>query len=265
MTTRLLSTVSCAAIATALFYVSAVPAIAQDAACAPVSAVDTAPPPLPTYDQPPVPGPGYMWSPGNWSWDEDRGDYYWVPGTWVQPPRVGLLWTPGYWGAFGGGFIFHQGYWGERVGFYGGINYGFGYGGSGYEGGRWDHGNFFYNRTVNNLQGAQITNVYEKNVTINQTTVNNVSYNGGRGGIEVRPTPAERAVANEQHFAPTPLQRKQVETASQDPSLFKRANNGVPAVAATARPGELKGPGVVHARPAGEAVPATAEIGRAHV
>ncbi|HAR26892.1 MAG TPA: colicin transporter, partial [Bradyrhizobium sp.] len=103
MTTRLLSTVSCAAIATALFYVSAVPAIAQDAACAPVSAVDTAPPPLPTYDQPPVPGPGYMWSPGNWSWDEDRGDYYWVPGTWVQPPRVGLLWTPGYWGAFGGG------------------------------------------------------------------------------------------------------------------------------------------------------------------
>ncbi|HAR26890.1 MAG TPA: hypothetical protein DCS46_21345, partial [Bradyrhizobium sp.] len=78
------------------------------------------------------------------------------------------------------------------------------------------------------------------------------------GGIEVRPTPAERAVANEQHFAPTPLQRKQVETASQDPSLFKRANNGVPAVAATARPGELKGPGVVHARPAGEAVPATA-------
>ncbi|MEX7109604.1 hypothetical protein AB2D30_33775, partial [Pseudomonas aeruginosa] len=84
-----------------------------------------------------------------------------------------------------------------------------------------DHGNFFYNRTVNNLQGAQITNVYEKNVTINQTTVNNVSYNGGRGGIEVRPTPAERAVANEQHFAPTPLQRKQVETASQDPSLFK--------------------------------------------
>ena len=104
-----------------------------------------------------MPGPGYLWSPGNWSWDEERADYYWVPGTWVEPPRPGLLWTPGYWGAFAGGFIFHPGYWGDRVGFYGGINYGFGYGGVGYEGGRWDHGQFFYNRTVNNLQGRKKT------------------------------------------------------------------------------------------------------------
>ena len=248
-------TVSCAAMATALVCTTVLPALAQEAACAPVDAVETAPPPLPTYDQPPVPGPGYLWSPGNWSWDEERADYYWVPGTWVEPPRPGLLWTPGYWGAFAGGFIFHPGYWGDRVGFYGGINYGFGYGGVGYEGGRWDHGQFFYNRTVNNLQGARITNVYEKNVTINQT-INNVSYNGGKGGIEVRPTAEDRTIAKEQHFAPTPLQRKQVETASQDPSLFKRANNGVPAVGATARPGELKGPGVVNARPAGEVAPA---------
>ena len=248
-------TVSCAAMATALVCTTVLPALAQEAACAPVDAVETAPPPLPTYDQPPVPGPGYLWSPGNWSWDEERADYYWVPGTWVEPPRPGLLWTPGYWGAFAGGFIFHPGYWGDRVGFYGGINYGFGYGGVGYEGGRWDHGQFYYNRTVNNLQGARITNVYEKNVTINQT-ISNVSYNGGKGGIEVRPTAEDRTIAKEQHFAPTPLQRKQVETASQDPSLFKRANNGVPAVGATARPGELKGPGVVNARPAGEVAPA---------
>jgi len=248
-------TVSCAAMATALVCTTVLPALAQEAACAPVDAVEIAPPPLPTYDQPPVPGPGYLWSPGNWSWDEERADYYWVPGTWVEPPRPGLLWTPGYWGAFAGGFIFHPGYWGDRVGFYGGINYGFGYGGVGYEGGRWDHGQFFYNRSVNNLQGARITNVYEKNVTINQT-INNVSYNGGKGGIEVRPTAEDRAIAKDQHFAPTPLQRKQVETASQDPSLFKRANNGVPAIGATARPGELKGPGVVNTRPAGEVAPA---------
>jgi hypothetical protein len=258
MTVRLPSPVSRATIAVVLFGAAcavSVPAVAQDAACAPVNAVETAPPPLPTYDQPPLPGPGYLWSPGYWSWDEDQGDYYWVPGTWVEPPRAGLLWTPGYWGGFAGGYIFHPGYWGDRVGFYGGINYGFGYGGAGYEGGRWDHGAFFYNRTVNNLQGARITNVYEKNVTVNQT-INNVSYNGGKGGIEVRPTAADRTIAKEQHFAPTPLQRKQVETASQDPSLFKRTNNGVPAVGATARPGELKGPGVVRARPAGEVVPA---------
>jgi hypothetical protein len=67
----------------ALFCGTAVPAAAQEAACAPVDAVETAPPPLPTYDQPPVPGPGYLWSPGNWSWDEERADYYWcqAPGS----------------------------------------------------------------------------------------------------------------------------------------------------------------------------------------
>jgi len=80
-------TVSCAAMATALVCTTVLPALAQEAACAPVDAVETAPPPLPTYDQPPVPGPGYLWSPGNWSWDEERADYYWVPGTWVEPPH----------------------------------------------------------------------------------------------------------------------------------------------------------------------------------
>ena len=83
-------TVSCAAMAMALVCTTVLPALAQEVACAPVDAVETAPPPLPTYDQPPVPGPGYLWSPGNWSWDEERADYYWVPGTWVEPPRPGL-------------------------------------------------------------------------------------------------------------------------------------------------------------------------------
>jgi len=36
-----------------------------------------------------------------------------------------------------GGFFFNDGYWGPEVGFYGGINYGFGYFGEGYGGGRW--------------------------------------------------------------------------------------------------------------------------------
>jgi hypothetical protein len=114
---------------------------------------------------------------------------------------------------------------------------------------------FSYNRAVSNLQGATIRNVYEKNVVINQT-INNISYNGGRGGTEARPTTADRAIAKEQHFAPTPLQCKHVEAASQDPNLFKKANGGVPAVGATARPGDLRGPNVVRARPAGEVVPA---------
>ncbi|SRR6266566_2798723 len=38
------------------------------------------PPALPVYDQPLCPGDGYLWAPGYWAWDDDDGDYYWVPG-----------------------------------------------------------------------------------------------------------------------------------------------------------------------------------------
>ena len=92
--------------------------------------VGIAPPVIPIYEQPYAPGLGYIWTPGYWDY-ADVG-YYWVPGIWVRPPRVGLLWTPGYWGFGGGRYSFNNGYWGSSVGFYGGINYGFGYVGSGY-------------------------------------------------------------------------------------------------------------------------------------
>jgi hypothetical protein len=49
------------------------------------------PPELPVYEQPPI-----IWAPGYWG--GGPSGYFWVPGTWVQPPAVGLLWTPGYWG-----------------------------------------------------------------------------------------------------------------------------------------------------------------------
>ena len=55
------------------------------------------PPALPVYVQPPCPGDGLLWTPGYWAYDPDFGDYYWVPGTWVEPPEIGYLWTPGYW------------------------------------------------------------------------------------------------------------------------------------------------------------------------
>ena len=99
---------------------------------------------MPEYDQPPIPGPDYMWTPGYWSWN--NVEYYWVPGTVDLPPQPGLLWTPGYWGFANGAYIFHRGYWGPHVGFYGGVAYGFGYTGVGFEGGRWDKGAFYYNR-----------------------------------------------------------------------------------------------------------------------
>ncbi len=83
-----------------------------------------------------------MWTPGYWAYDYDEGDYYWVPGTWVAAPEVGVLWTTGYWAWRRDGFFFNEGYWGPHVGFYGGISYGYGYFGEGYEGGRWDNGRF---------------------------------------------------------------------------------------------------------------------------
>jgi hypothetical protein len=117
----------------------------------------------------------------------------------VLPPAVGVLWTPGYWGWGAGGFIFHAGYWGPTVGFYGGINYGFGYTGVGYAGGYWSNGSLYYNRAVNNISNTQITNVYNRDVTVSRAT--NISYNGGAGGTAAPPTPAELAAEREHRIA----------------------------------------------------------------
>jgi len=208
------------------------------------------PPALPVYEQPLCPGDGYLWTPGYWAYDYDQGDYYWVPGTWVMAPEIGYLWTPGFWAWSGEGFIFHEGYWGPQVGFYGGINYGYGYFGNGYEGGRWDHDRFYYNRSVNNANVTNIHNVYNTTV-INQTTVNRVSYNGGNGGIDARPTPAQEAAARERHLPPVAAQTQQVQAARTNPQQRASVNRGKPAVAATPRPGALNDRGVVQAREAG--------------
>ncbi|MGD0956204.1 MAG: YXWGXW repeat-containing protein [Candidatus Acidiferrales bacterium] len=116
------------------------------------------PPALPVYDQPLCPGPNLMWTPGYWAYGPDG--YYWVPGTWVEAPAVGLLWTPGYWGWGGGVYIWHGGYWGPHVGFYGGINYGFGYGGVGFYGGAWRNGAFAYNTAVMHVNTTYVHNTY---------------------------------------------------------------------------------------------------------
>src|SRR6516162_3367236 len=209
-------------------------------------AVDIAPPPLPVYDQPPIPAPGYIWTPGYLTWDDDTG-YYWVPGTWVLPPEPELLWTPGYWGWNDGIYAFHEGYWGPEVGFYGGVSYGFGYTGEGYEGGYWRGGTFFYNRTVNNISNVQITNIYNKTVVVNNVT--NVSYNRGAGGTTAQETPQQIAAANQQHVPPTPQQTQHMQMAAKDPALSLNNNQGHPTVAATTHAAQLNGAGVVAAHP----------------
>src|ERR1700677_3926566 len=148
------------------------------------------PPPLPDYPQPPCPEDGWLWTPGYWAYS--TGGYYWVPGTWVAPPAVGLLWTPGYWGFVGGVYRFNAGYWGPHVGFYGGVNYGFGYGGVGFGGGLWVGGHFSYNTAVVNVNTTVIHNTYVNKTVIHNTTVNRVSFNGP-GGVTARATPGELA------------------------------------------------------------------------
>src|SRR5271169_2656230 len=105
-----------------------------------------APPELVAYSQPVCPQGGYLWTPGYWAYGDEG--YFWVPGTWVEPPTVGMLWTPGYWGWGGNAYAWNEGYWSPSVGFYGGVDYGYGYGGSGYEGGYWTNNEFSYNRSV---------------------------------------------------------------------------------------------------------------------
>jgi len=190
-----------------------------------------APPELPVYEQPMCPGDGYIWTPGYWAWDSE---YYWVPGTWVMAPEVGFFWTPGYWGWGGDGFIFNEGYWGSSVGFYGGIDYGFGYFGNGYEGGRWENGHFFYNTSLNNVDAHNIHNVY--NTRVNEGAVNHVSYNGGNGGINARATAQEEAAAHGKHTGPVAAQPQHAWAARNNPQQKFSANHGTPAVVATPRP-----------------------------
>jgi hypothetical protein len=212
-------------------------------------AITIGPPPLPVYEQPLCPGDGYLWTPGYWSYDYDVNDYYWVPGTWVMAPEPGFLWTPAYWGWGGDGFVFYDGYWGPHVGFYGGINYGFGYFGEGYEGGRWDNGRFFYNRSVNNVNSNEIHNVY--NTTINNTAVNHVSYNGGNGGISASPRPEDEAAGRERHIPPVAAQTQHAQAARANPQQRASASMGKPGVAATPRPGDFNDRGAVPAKEAG--------------
>lgn len=201
------------------------------------------PPPLPVYPQPFAPGPGYIWTPGYWAWAPDG--YYWVPGTWVMAPAVGLLWTPGYWGWRDGMYWWRAGYWGPTVGYYGGINYGYGYVGVGYAGGYWRSGTFYYNRAVSNVNVTYIHNTYNEAVVHNDVTVNRVSYNGGSGGTRLQPTAEQEAYAQERHTEATEAQVRQQRVAMSNPQQRFTANQGRPQVAATARAGIFSGPGAV--------------------
>jgi hypothetical protein len=212
---------------------------AADADNTPVDAdvtTPTAPPAMPDYEQPACPTDGLMWQPGYWAYSPGSGGYYWVPGVWVAAPTPGMLWTPPYWGFNNGIYAFNAGYWGPTVGFYGGINYGYGYGGRGFYGGEWNGGSFRYNTAVMRVNTTVVRNTYvDRTVIVNQTTVNHSSFNG-QGGVVARPNPAEMRAAQEHHVMATPDQIHNQKVARADKSQFASVNGGKPANVAAARP-----------------------------
>jgi hypothetical protein len=218
--------------------------------------VGFAPPILPVYEQPVCPEPGLMWSPGYWAYGGDG--YYWVPGTWVPAPYEGALWTPPYWGWQGGLYVFHDGYWGPHVGYYGGVNYGFGYMGIGFVGGEWRGGAFAYNTAVVRVNTTVITNTYvDRNVVVRNTIVNDnhVAFSGGPGGINHPPAPEERVAERDQHVGATSFQQTHVNAAMSDRSSYVSNNGGHPNNLAVQRPltGGAQGtPGVERSKSASD-------------
>ena len=178
-------------------------------------------------------------------WSLNRYGYFWVPGAWVLAPYTGALWTPGYWGFVDGIYLWHAGYWGPHIGFYGGINYGFGYIGIGYVGGYWNHDRFFYNRAVTNINVTRVTNVYNHTVVVNNNIDNHrVSYNGGPSGVQRQADPREVAARNEPHHPPTDVQRGFVRDAGGNRAQFFDRNQGRPPQAFVdhAPPGQARTP-----------------------
>ena len=200
-------------------------------------ALNFGPPAIPYYAQPPCPQPNYVWMPGYWAWGP--AGYYWVPGTWVAAAQPGYYWTPGYWGYNGGNYAWNAGYWGPQVGFYGGINYGYGYYGNGYAGGRWQGNNFEYNTAVSNVNRAYVRNVYTNRGVYNNNFSNSahrVSYNGGPGGVYARPTQTQVAYARGPHTGFTSQQSAHIQTAAGDRNLYSSVNRGRPNNVAVAQP-----------------------------
>ena len=201
--------------------------------------VSVAPPVLPVYVQPPLPAPGYIWTPGYWAWGGT--DYYWVPGTWVLPPASDVLWTPGYWSWRNGFYGWSPGYWGPVVGFYGGVNYGFGYTGVGFQGGYWHGGAFFYNRAVANFGRTRVVNIY--NTPIPRHERSRISFNGGEGGLRMQPDAMQRRALSERRDGPTVLQRQHEERAQSMPAMHAARNGGRPQILTTQRPTDFAHPG----------------------
>jgi hypothetical protein len=200
--------------------------------------VGIAPPAIPVYTQPLCPGDGYIWTPGYWAWN--GASYAWVDGAWVLAPYTGALWTPGYWGWGGGVYLWHAGYWGRTVGYYGGINYGFGYFGTGFYGGYWGGGHFFYNRAYGHFGPGFRGGFYNRPVAgfrdgrpggasftnhPGNLAGNHGSFNGGRENVAANRAGAGGFNNANRGGAPASSQARQSSNSSTNRGGFNSANS----------------------------------------
>ena len=150
---------------------------------------------------------------------------------------------------------------GPHIGFYGGINYGFGYIGIGFVGGYWNHDRYFYNRAVTNVNVTHITNVYTHNVVVNNIDNRRISYNGGPNGIRRIADPREAAALKSPH----PAHRRAASTSRARPAPIAGSSSSTTRAARRApswstAPGRAPAPGPMAHRvpaPAREAIATT--------
>jgi hypothetical protein len=148
------------------------------------------------------------------------------------------------------------------VGFYGGINYGFGYTGLGFSGGYWGNGVFNYNRLALNVGGG-VHHVYDHAV-VNYTPVNRISFNGPRG-IGVQATASEGVAFRERRMEALPAQTQLRHEAVGNRAQFASENGGRPAMVAaprgieSGREGPAAAPPAAREAPGGNARPAARE------
>ena len=86
---------------------------------------------------------------------------------------------------------------------------------------------------------------------VNNNTYNRVSYNGGPGGVTATPTAAEQAADREKRIGAVAAKTQHLDAARANPELRASANQGRPPIAATPKPTDFKGSGVVPAKAAG--------------
>jgi surface antigen len=66
------------------------------------------PPPPPVEPVVPMPGPGYVWTGGEWVWNNG---WFWSAGYWALPPGPGYVWVRGRWYHGPRGYIRRGGHW----------------------------------------------------------------------------------------------------------------------------------------------------------